>query len=109
MVDAEDLCREIGQRIRCARAERKLTEAELAAVVLLTRTSITNIEHGRQKLLLHTLYDIAAALAVEPCNLLPEVTKGVNKRVLEQNISDDLSTDEQDWIRSIVIASEQED
>jgi transcriptional regulator with XRE-family HTH domain len=109
MINSEDLYKEIGQRIRCVREERKLTQAELAAVVLLTRTSITNIEHGRQKLLLHTLYDIAAALAVEPCNLLPEVTNGVNKHVLGQSISGDLSTDEQDWIRSIVIASEQED
>jgi hypothetical protein len=34
-------------------------------------TSVTNIEGGRQKSLLHTYWELASALAVEPTTLLP--------------------------------------
>jgi len=33
---------------------------------------VTNIEKGRQKLLLHTFCDLAAAVGVAPSALLPE-------------------------------------
>ena len=109
MINSEDLYRGVGQRIRKIREERKLTQAELATIVSLTRTSITNIEQGRQKLLLHTLYDIAAALAVEPKDLLPELTKHVEGHMFEHNTSSKLSNVEQEWISSIVTASEKRD
>jgi transcriptional regulator with XRE-family HTH domain len=62
---------ETGRRIRDLRREKGLSQARLAAAVDLSRTSITNIERGRQKLLLHTLQDIANALGVESQDLLP--------------------------------------
>lgn len=62
---------EVGHRIRAARTQRKLSQAGLASVVGLARTSISNIEKGRQKLLLHTLQDIADTLGVEAALLLP--------------------------------------
>jgi transcriptional regulator with XRE-family HTH domain len=40
----------------------------------LSRTSITNIERGRQPIQLHTLYKIAEVLGVEPTALLPGVS-----------------------------------
>jgi transcriptional regulator with XRE-family HTH domain len=49
-----------------------LTQEALASQVSLTRTSITNIEKGRQKFLLHTLFDIASALGVPPGTRLPQ-------------------------------------
>ncbi len=48
-----------------------LTQAELGGAVGLTRTSITNIERGRQRILVHTLFEIAAELGIEPRDLLP--------------------------------------
>jgi hypothetical protein len=39
----------------------------------MSRTSVTNIERGRQKMLLHTLWDIAGAVGVEASELLPKV------------------------------------
>ncbi len=62
----------LGRAIKEARRRRKLTQAALASAVGLTRTSISNIEKGRQKILLHTFYDIAQAVAVEPAELLVE-------------------------------------
>jgi transcriptional regulator with XRE-family HTH domain len=63
---------EVGRRIRCARERAGLTQDALAAQVALSRTSVTNIERGRQKMLLHTLWGAAQAMGVEPAGLLPE-------------------------------------
>ena len=60
-----------GARIRAARVARGLTQTELAASVGLTRTSVVNIEKGRQKMLVHTLHDFAAALGSVVADLLP--------------------------------------
>jgi transcriptional regulator with XRE-family HTH domain len=64
---------EMGRRIRDARKLRKpsLTQEGLAKLVGLTRTSITNIERGRQKCLAHTLAEIAQALDIETARLIP--------------------------------------
>ncbi len=99
----------VGQQIRKAREEHGLTQAQLATLVSLTRTSITNIEHGRQKLLLHTLYEIANALAVEPGTLLPPLTEFDKVKEIDQDIPADLSRDEREWIRSIVSTSKKGD
>ena len=61
----------IGSRIASARAAAGMAQATLAEAIGLTRTSISNIEKGRQKMLVHTLLDIARALSVQPTELLP--------------------------------------
>ena len=71
MANLEQLYREVGHKIKTRREQCGLTQEALASQVSLTRTSITNIEKGRQKLLLHTLIDIANALSVPPVTLLP--------------------------------------
>lgn len=66
--------REVGRRIREVREnDRGLTQAELGAAVALNRTSITNIELGRQKVLLHKFVEISNALSVEPQTLIPSM------------------------------------
>ena len=50
------------QKIRKARGK---TQGEIAVLVGLERTSITNIERGRQKLSIHTLKILADALGME--------------------------------------------
>jgi len=49
-----------------------LTQQDVAERVGLTRTSITNIERGAQHIGLHQLYLLAAAVGLEPAQLLPE-------------------------------------
>ena len=105
----EDLYKAVGQRIRRIREEHQLTQAELASLVSLTRSSITNIEQGRQKLLLHTLYDIANALVVKPSHLLPEAINTIKAEAFEQHLSGDLSNAEQEWMRAIVTSSKKGD
>ena len=63
--------RELGLRIRKQREVRGLTQKDLADLVGLSRTSVTNIECGRQRLLVDQLFQIANALAVSLGELFP--------------------------------------
>jgi DNA-binding XRE family transcriptional regulator len=83
---------------RLAIKPRPLTQEELAHRVHLKRTSITNIEKGRQKLLVHTLFDIAAALDVPIADLIPTPkTHDGSVRKLEG-----LKPDEREFARSVL-------
>jgi transcriptional regulator with XRE-family HTH domain len=79
----------VGQRICEIRSGKRMTQASLAISVGLNRTSITNIEKGRQKILLHTLFEIASALKTEPKNLLPtpaEISDGNQNAIVPQTV-----------------------
>lgn len=65
------LYRLFGSRVRALREEKNVTQDELAKLVDLSRTSITNIEKGRQRVLLHQMVGIAHALDAEPTQLIP--------------------------------------
>ncbi len=66
----------------------------------LTRTSVTNIEKGRQKVRLDTLYDIAEVLGESPQDLLPNASDGRIEK-LGADIPPGFSDAEQQWIRSL--------
>lgn len=70
-MEIEKLYSEIGKRIRTERDALGFSQIDLAAEIGLTRTSIVNIESGRQRLPIHVLYAIAEALAVSVRDLLP--------------------------------------
>jgi transcriptional regulator with XRE-family HTH domain len=61
----------LGENIRTNRQRLNLSQDELARSVGLTRTSLTNIENGRQHPPLHTFCEIAQRLKVDPSALLP--------------------------------------
>jgi transcriptional regulator with XRE-family HTH domain len=104
MAVPETFYREVGQNVRMKREQLGLTQEALASQVALTRTSITNIEKGRQKLLLHTFVDIAHALNIEPALLLPEVLGGSQER-LDAKLKE-YSASQQDWIKTTIQSSE---
>jgi len=97
---------EVGRRIREARKRRKppLTQEALAKRVSLTRTSITNVEKGRQKFLLHTLAEIAAALQIEPASLLPQ-SSAEAERQLDEALKN-RPRSEKEWIKSAISAAQ---
>ena len=66
----EPIYQQIGEQIRKHRKAQKITQEELASHVGLTRASITNIEIGNQRLLVHTLIEIAERLEVSVGELL---------------------------------------
>ncbi len=65
-----------GSRVRALRERRQVTQEELARRVDLSRTSITNIEKGRQRVLLHQILDLANALDAKPADLFPTAASG---------------------------------
>lgn len=67
----ERLYKEFGRVLRDRRKNAHLTQQELADRVGLSRTSITNIELGRQHTPLHFLYSLASAVGTLPDQLLP--------------------------------------
>lgn len=85
----------LGRRISATRKSRGLTQEELADRVRLTRTSITNIEKGRQKVLSHLLVELSDALNVPLSDLLP--TPDAQARALEA-----MPPIARDWIEKTV-------
>src|SRR5690349_3333650 len=67
------LYQHIGEQIKRIRQESNMSQEELANKVGVTRTSITNIERGFQKLPLHLLYNICEVLNVEAISFLPSI------------------------------------
>ncbi|MBZ5591220.1 MAG: helix-turn-helix domain-containing protein [Acidobacteriia bacterium] len=67
----KDFYPRFGQTLRKARKTSGLSQEDLAKAVGLNRTSVSNIEKGRQKILLHTFCDLLRVLNVEPRDLIP--------------------------------------
>jgi transcriptional regulator with XRE-family HTH domain len=89
--------RDFGRLLSNARRERGLSQERLGDRVSLSRTSIVNIEKGRQRIPLHLLVDIADALGVTPLSLLPDKVQP-SQRILPrgfQGIDDEAS---QAWV-----------
>lgn len=77
---------EVGRRLLEIR-KGKLTQEQLAEAlagrgVQLKRASIANIEKGKQRVMLHVLYEIAEVLKVDVSKLLPTISevRGTNGR-----------------------------
>lgn len=64
--------REFGVLLAAERKRKRLSQSRLAELIGLSRTSITNIECGRQPIQLHQLYSFAAILRIDVKNLLPK-------------------------------------
>jgi transcriptional regulator with XRE-family HTH domain len=101
MSSVDSLYREIGELVRAEREQAHVTQDELAARVGLTRTSITNIEKGRQKVQVHTLYAIAGILRISAYNLLP-ATEFPEVKALEVKLPKTLRPAEMAWVKNIL-------
>ena len=62
----------VGAAVREAREVAGLSQQALADAVGLTRTSITNLEQGRQQVPLHVLYALASVLGIPLKSLIPD-------------------------------------
>jgi transcriptional regulator with XRE-family HTH domain len=75
MHDTDVFYKQVGENIRAKRKERGLSQDGLAKAVGLKRPSMSNIEKGRQNILLHTFCDIAETLNSTSNALLPARTQ----------------------------------
>lgn len=72
MDNTDSFYKKIGENIRAKRKERGLSQEGLAKAIGLKRPSMSNIEKGRQNILLHTFCDIIETLDIKAHALLPE-------------------------------------
>lgn len=66
----EAVHQQVGLRIRAIREALGLNQEELAKRIGVERTSIANIEAGRQRMLLHTVEEFSRALGTTTRHLL---------------------------------------
>lgn len=88
-----DVDAEFGRRLRRARVAVDLSQDDVARAVGLSRTSITNIEAGRQRVGLSQLYALATAVHCQPADLLPDMAQtgvaipGLETELARRNLS----------------------
>lgn len=95
---------EFGKLVRAHRQKLGLTQDQLGERVGLSRTSITNIEQGRQKILLHQLFLLAESLDINPDTLLP-TRRGIEAEPhIDERLPKHLTDREKAWVRGIVVS-----
>lgn len=72
LMDEDEIYSDIANRLRAQRDRIGWTQARLADAAGLPRSAIANIEGGRQRIAVHHLLRISAAIGVAPSELLPE-------------------------------------
>jgi transcriptional regulator with XRE-family HTH domain len=72
MNNLDGFYKKVGENIKTKRRERGLSQEGLAKAIGLKRPSMSNIEKGRQNILLHTFCDIVETLGSTPGALLPD-------------------------------------
>jgi transcriptional regulator with XRE-family HTH domain len=71
MIDRDQFYIEMGERLRAKREAFGLTQAEVAEAIGISRTSLTNIECGRQRILVDQLALICGKLRASPSDMIP--------------------------------------
>jgi len=72
MIEPNEFYLRLGESIRRRREQLQLTQAELGESLGLSRTSVTNIERGRQRLLIDQFNLVCKTLNLSPQALLTE-------------------------------------
>lgn len=93
---------QLGKRIKSARVARGFTQEKLARALKLTRTSITNIEAGKQPVFAHQLSALSRHLGVSVEVLLAEDVPPGSPRLDEQLRDLPLDDAKRDWIKRVV-------
>jgi transcriptional regulator with XRE-family HTH domain len=97
------LYRAFGKLTRQHREQREgMTQERLGRLIGLSRTSITNIEKGRQHVSLHQLFAIAEALRVRPDALLPSAGEADSASWLAGKLPLDTEPDITEWAEKLV-------
>jgi transcriptional regulator with XRE-family HTH domain len=89
MTDFDEIYRGVGRKIRQTRENQRLSQDSLAQRLGISRTSMVNIEAGRQRAPLHVLWQIAELLQTKLILLIPspeELLAPQNTTVLDREM-----------------------
>ncbi|HEX4334362.1 MAG TPA: helix-turn-helix transcriptional regulator [Polyangiaceae bacterium] len=92
--ELEPFYEELGKRIQGYRKRAGMTQEDLGKAIdpPLTRASLANIENAKQRVLAHTIIQLAAALSVPVQDLLPALPRQQPERAnLEKELAAKLS------------------
>lgn len=97
-MNTERIYKDLGVRIRDLRKSLGQTQERLAAQIGISRASLANIEAGRQQVLVHHLFAIAAALQLDSPALLllsPDARPGKARTPVDLPVADEGLTEKQ--------------
>jgi DNA-binding XRE family transcriptional regulator len=95
--------REFGKNLAAARRAARITQEALAKSVGLSRTSIVNVEKGRQPVNLHVAAKMAASLETNLSALLPKL-QGLNPQDQAADLAK-ISKHNRPWVERIITGS----
>ena len=96
----------VGQNIRACRSKLSMSQTDLASIINLSRTSVVNIEQGRQHPSLYLLSQIATALKVGVHDLIPNngashsKSEELNSQLLKAIVKTGISESSQEKLRN---------
>jgi transcriptional regulator with XRE-family HTH domain len=89
-----------GAKLATARQDANFTQAELASKIGLSRTSVTNIEKGRQPVQLYLVARISQVLDLEISDLLP--AKETLEKMEPRAKLDKLAPEKRRWVETVM-------
>ena len=101
MIRADEFYERLGSAIKARREALSLTQSDLAARLGLSRTSITNIERGRQRLLIDQFCRLAEILRCERDALLIGLSQPGSSRRPRASSTDAMSATVADFVESL--------
>jgi transcriptional regulator with XRE-family HTH domain len=112
MLDEGKLYVELGKRVQQLRRMQSplMSQAQLAAILGLTRTSVTNLERGTQKITLGTLYRLCETFGKPVAEILPalvDVSAGAEQSVTVAGQAYALPTKTANSVRRFLPAGEE--
>jgi len=84
---AESFKHRFGRRLKLLRVARGLTQGQLAERAGMHRTFIGNLERAQRGVNVHRLPDLAAALGLEPRELVPSGAESLDEPEKEEEAS----------------------
>lgn len=75
----KELSAAVGKILAERRDELRLTQAQVAELLRIQRTSISNIESGKQVLLLDVFYDMCEQLKIPPTEVLDRAVSQLSR------------------------------
>ena len=91
---ARRVARDVGQRLKAVRRERRVAQDAFAKAMGVSRTTASNIECGHQRLFLDQIYRAAEALGVRVEVLLPPQQPSEQRPVVHAAADDPLTRDD---------------